>query len=36
MPKFVEVGLYFAEKQSQVNHEEELLKAFSFFDECRC
>jgi Ca2+-binding EF-hand superfamily protein len=33
MQKFVEAGLEFANKQSHINHEEELLRAFSFFDE---
>ena len=33
MSKFVEIGLDFSEKQNKVNHEEELIKAFSFFDE---
>lgn len=33
MKKFVEVGMQFAAKQSEINHEEELLKAFAFFDE---
>ena len=33
MGKFVEAGLSFAERQASVNHEEELSKAFSFFDE---
>ena len=31
--RFVEAGLEFAAKQSHINHEEELLRAFSFFDE---
>jgi hypothetical protein len=30
---FVEVALIFADKQSHIRHDEELLKAFSFFDE---
>ena len=32
MNKFVEVGLDFAQKHSQINHEEELTKALNFFD----
>ena len=33
MQKFVEAGLEFANRQAHINHEEELLRAFSFFDE---
>lgn len=33
MGRFVEAGLEFANRQSHINHEEELLRAFSFFDE---
>lgn len=32
MKKFVEVGMEFSKKQAEINHEEELLKAFAFFD----
>ncbi len=32
MARFVEAGLEFAGRQAHVNHEEELLRAFSFFD----
>lgn len=35
MQRFVEAGLEFGKKQSNINHEEELLRAFSFFDEGR-
>jgi len=33
MNTFVEVALAFSDKQSHIRHDEELLKAFSFFDE---
>jgi hypothetical protein len=33
MNTFVDVALSFGDKQSNIKHDEELLKAFSFFDE---
>ncbi len=33
MNRFVDVGMDFAGRQAKIDHEQELLKAFSFFDE---